>query len=371
MRIITEVENLKGKFVLLRSSLNVPLKDSKLKNHFRLHQALPTMRYLHEHGAKTILVAHIGRNPEETLKPVYDELAKYLPIHWGGNIAGEEFAKRRELMSDGDILMAENLRRHPGEKENASEFIELLAKQAELYVNDAFAVVHRKHASVFGVAKVLPAYAGLTLAEEVEKLSQVMQPKHPSLFMLGGAKFATKLPLIKKYLDIYDKVFVGGALANDIFKLRGYEVGRSLVSDEPLKDESFLHSEKLLVPIDVVVDGPNGRGVKCPDAVTEDETILDCGPLTIDMLVTYIDPAATILWNGPFGAYEQGYTQGTELTARHIAGAPGFSVVGGGDTVAAIEKLEINDLFGFLSTGGGSMLAFLEHGTTPALELLK
>lgn len=371
MKKITEAGSLKGKYVLLRSSLNIPLQDGKVRNKFRLERALPTLRYLHEQGAKTIVIAHIGREPEETLKPVFDELEKYLPVHWGGSVDSEGLRQRKELMGNGDILMAENLRQNSGEKENDEKFVALLASLGEVYVNDAFAAAHRNHASTYGVAQQLPSYAGLTLAEEVTELTKAMSPEHPSLFLLGGAKFDTKMPLVEKYLEEYDMVFIGGALTNDILKAKGYEIGQSMVSDVSLTDAQFLSNKKLLIPIDVVVDGPNGRHAKSVEEVQPDEKILDCGPMTIEMLATYIEKAKTILWNGPFGAYEMGYTQSTEITARHIAASDAFTVIGGGDTVAAVEKLEINNLFGFVSIGGGSMLTFLENGSTPVIDLLK
>lgn len=372
MKKITELTDLKGKYVLVRASLNIPLgDDGAVRNKFRIERALPTLRYLKEHGAKTIVIAHIGREPEETLKPVFVALEKYLPVQWGGPLNSDEFNRRRELMGEGDILLAENLRQDPREKENAEDFSKELASLAEVYVNDAFAAAHREHASTAGVAKVLPAYAGLTLLEEVTELTKAMTPESPSLFLLGGAKFETKMPLVEKYLKTYDKVFIAGALMNDIFKAQGYEVGQSLVSDVSLKGEKFLSSDKLLLPIDVVVDGPNGRMAKAVNEVTKEEKIMDIGPMSIDMLASYIEKAKTILWNGPFGAYELGFTQSTEITARHVAASDAFSVIGGGDTVAAIEKLQINELFGFVSIGGGSMLTFLEHGSTPVIDILK
>lgn len=371
MKKVTDIKDLRGKRVLIRVSLNIPLKDGLIQNHLRLKRALPTLRYLHEQKAKIVIISHIGRESKETLKPIFDELVKYLPIHWGGDLLGEEFKQRYDIMSDGDILMAENLRRHPEEEENNPEFVAHLASLAELYVNDAFAEAHREHASTYGVAQRLPSYAGLTLMEEVTELQKVMQPEHPSLFLLGGSKFETKMPLVEKYLELYDVVFIGGALANDVFKARGYEVGNSMVSDVSITGAKFLESKKLLVPIDVIVEGPDGRLTKAPDKVTKDERIFDCGPMTVEMLATYIEKAKTILWNGPFGAYEHGYQQSTEITARHIAAASGYSVIGGGDTVAAVEKMKINELFGFVSIGGGSMLTYLEHGSTPVLDLLR
>lgn len=370
MKRVTEIDDLKGKFVILRSSLNIPLKDGKIRNHFRFNRALPTLRYLHEQGAKVILIGHIGRKSEETLKPIFSELEKHFPIHWGGSITTEGFRQRKELMEDGDILMAENLRQDEREKANDTGFVNTIASLGEIYINDAFAVAHRNHSSVFGVAEKLPAYAGLTLSEEVTELSKVKEPESPSLFLLGGAKFDTKMPLVEKYTELYDNIFIGGAIMNDVLKALGYEVGKSLVSEVSLEGKDFIKSKKLILPVDVIVDGPDGKQTKAIDKVSPEEKILDCGPMTADMLATYIENAKTILWNGPFGAYEMGYTQSTEVTARRVAAADAFTVIGGGDTVAAVEKLEINDMFSFVSTGGGSMLTFLEHGTTSVIDLL-
>tara|TARA_B100000508_G_scaffold140940_1_gene144421 strand:- start:2413 stop:3534 length:1122 start_codon:yes stop_codon:yes gene_type:complete len=372
MKKISDYSDLRGKYVVVRSSLNIPLDDDgNIRSKFRVEQALPTLRYLHEQGAKTIVIAHIGRKPEETLKPVFTVLEKYLPMQWGGTVLGEEFMQRRELMADGDILVAENLRQDTREKANDEDFSKELATLGELYVNDAFAEVHREHASTYGLPHMLPACAGLTLAREVAELTKAMTPESPSLFLLGGAKFETKMPLVEKYLKTYDKVFIAGALMNDVFKAQGFEVGESLTSDVSLKGEKFLKSDRLLLAVDVVVDGPEGRKVKAADKVLPNEKIMDIGPMSVEMIATYIEKAKTILWNGPFGAYEIGYTESTEITARHIAASDAFSVIGGGDTVAAIEKLHINDLFSFVSIGGGSMLALLEKGTLPSIDILQ
>jgi len=371
MEKITDAGDLKGKYVLVRASLNIPLDNGEVRNAFRINRALPTLRYLHEQGARTIVLSHLGRKPEETLMPVFSVLEKHLPVHWGGSVTSDDFKSRRELLADGEILMAENLRQDSREKMNDDEFVNYLASLGEVYVNDAFAEAHREHASTFGLAQKLPSYAGLTIMEEINELSKVMEPESPSLFLLGGAKFETKMPLVEKYLELYDHVFIAGALMNDIFKAKGLEVGQSLVSDVSLKGVEFLNSKKLILPIDVIVDGPNGKSVKTPDNVLPEEKIMDVGPMTIDMLVTYVEKAKTILWNGPFGAYEMGYTQSTEETAKHVAESDAFSVIGGGDTVAAIEKLQLNDKFGFVSIGGGAMLAFLEKGSTSVIDQLK
>ncbi len=370
LRVISEVENLQGKYVIIRSSCNVPLESGKVRNAFRLERALPTIKYLREQGARTIVISHIGCDIADTLRPVFVELEKQLPMRWGGTIADPTFANLRNEMHDGDILFCENLRQDVREEDNDSAFADLIASYGDIYVNDAFAEAHREHVSTLGLAERLPAYAGFTLATEVRELSKVMQPKHPALFLLGGAKFETKMPLVAKYLELYDYVFIGGALTNDVLKARGYEIGLSLVSDMSLKEAPFLWSEKLLVPTDVVVDGPRGTRTIRVDEVFPDERILDCGPETVMMLRRYIEEAETILWNGPFGNYEAGFTEGTEVTAEIIAEAKGFSVIGGGDTVAAVEKLRLNDKFDFVSIGGGSMLTLLEYGTTPVLHAL-
>jgi len=370
LRLISEVTDLKGKFVLIRASFNVPLEGGEVRNSFRLRRALPTLNFLREAGARTIVISHIGREVTDTLKPVFTELAKSLPLSWGGSVTDSGFSQIRESMADGDIVMCENLRQDPREEENDDTLASLIASYGDIYVNDAFAEAHRQHASTYGVAKLLPAYAGLTLAEEVNKLTPAMNPEHPALFILGGAKFETKMPLVEKYLDIYEHVFIGGALTNDVLKARGFEVGQSLVSDVSLADATFLWSEKLIVPVDVVVEGPAGVLTKKVEEVLPEEKIFDAGPETVKILANYINSAKTILWNGPFGNYEKGFEEATEATAKLIADSSAYSVIGGGDTVAAVEKLGLNDKFGFVSIGGGSMLTLLEEGSTPALDAL-
>ncbi len=368
---VTEVPDLRGKYVLVRASFNVPLVEGKVRNDFRLKRALPTLKFLQEAGAKTIIISHIGREPHETLKPVYEELKNNITISWGGVITDPAFALIRNNLAESDIVMCENLRQDEREENNDETFSKIIAGYGDIYVNDAFAEAHREHASTFGVAKLLPAYAGITLKEEVDHLVKMMNPSSPSILLLGGAKFETKMPLVEKYLELYDHVFIGGALAHDILKARGLEIGKSLVSDVSLVGSPFLWSEKLLVPIDVVSEGPGGVTTKAADAVLPDEKVFDLGPETVSMLNAYIKAAKTILWNGPFGNYEMGYEEGTEAVAELVAAADGFSVIGGGDTVAAVNNLNLADKFSFMSIGGGSMLAFLEEGSTPALRLLE
>ncbi len=371
MKKITECPDVEGKYVIVRSSCNVPLKDGMVQNSYRLKRAIPTLKYLSDAGAKVIVIAHIGRDATDTLKPVLTAFQDFIPMKWGGVIGSEEFAIARGAMLNADIILAENLRQFAGEGDNNVEFAQLLADQADIYVNDAFDNIHRDHASMVTLPTLLPAYAGLTLVEEVTELEKAMEPVSPSLLILGGAKFETKMPLVEKYLDLYDHVFVTGALLNDILKAEGREVGQSLVSDISLAGAPFLASSKLITAVDLVVQNERGTRTVSTGGVQSDEKITDMGPLTIAKLAPYIKDAATILWNGPLGLYESGVAGGTHAVAELIADAEGYSIIGGGDTVAAIEDLGLNDKFGFVSIGGGAMLTLLEHGSTPSLDVLE
>ena len=372
LKTITERTDLYDTYVIVRSSCNIPLKDGKPRNLFRLLRALPTLEYLRAQGAKTIVISHIGRKPEETLYPVYEAVSERLPVTWGGDVTSPEFDLIHKGMAPGEIVICENLRQYEAEEANDDAFAATIAAYGQVYVNDGFAEAHRAHASTVGVARRLPAYAGITLAQEVAELGKAMTPERPALFLLGGAKFETKMPLVEKYLTSYDSVFIGGALLHDLMKARGLEIGQSLVSDVSLAGASFLDSAKIVWPIDVVVDAGDGAHTVRPlTGVLPTDRIMDAGPETVALLSNEITNAKTVLWNGPFGNYEAGFVEATEATAKAMAAASAFSIVGGGDTVAAIEKLGLNDDFGFISIGGGAMLEYLEKGTTEALELLR
>jgi phosphoglycerate kinase len=370
MKLITEATDVQGKYVLVRSSCNVPLANGVVGNQYRLKRALPTLKWLQAAGAKTIVLAHIGRGETDTLRPVFDAFTSMINMCWGGSIGSTALAEARATMAAGDILMVENLRQCAGEAENDHAFAAQIAALGDVYVNDAFDNVHRDHASMVSVPALLPAYAGITLAEELQHLAAVMQPEHPALFILGGAKFETKMPLIEKYLSSYDQVFVSGALANDIMLADGLEVGTSLVSPVSLTGAAFLQNPKLLRPVDVIVESTRGVRVAAVTDVQADEKITDMGPATVAALAPYIANAKTILWNGPLGLYENGVPGSTQAVAKLIAASKAMSVLGGGDTVAAVEELGLNDQFGFVSIGGGAMLTVLEAGTTPALQAL-
>jgi len=368
---IVDREDLKGVRVLLRSSLNVPLEGGVVQSEFRIRRALPTLKYLRKAGARVVLVGHIGREPEESLRPVFDALKKHIEVSWSDASVGEEAKQVVDKMEDGDIVMLENLRRYPEEVANDVGFSKTLASLADMYVNDAFSVSHRRHASIVGVPNYLPGYAGITFVEEYTALTKAMTPESPSLFILGGSKFETKLPLIERYADIYSEVFVGGALANDLFKARGLSVGKSVVSDIDLSGQSIVVNERVLLPIDVTVTNGELRRVTVPEDVHDDEYIYDAGPKTIEMLRARMQDAKTILWNGPLGYYEHGFAEYTKQCAEEVARSSAHSIVGGGDTVAAIELLGLQAEFDFISTAGGAMLVFLETGTLPGIEALQ
>lgn len=370
-RTLADMSDIRGRRVLVRASLNVPLTTEGVRDDFRIAAACETIQYLVARGARVILLAHIGRDPEESLEPVYAALAERVVTRWAGGLLGEDVRAAAHALMDGEVLMLENVRSDPREVENDAGFARELAALGEYYVNDAFADSHRTHASIVALAGELPAYAGLLFEREYRELSRASTPEHPALFMLGGAKFETKLPLVSAYVERYEHVFIGGAIANDFLKAKGYPVGRSLVSDVDLVGSPLLSNPRILIPQDVVVAGPTGRSAKALEAVLPDESILDVGPETVAALAPVIAAAKTILWNGPVGNYENGYVEGTNALAELVAAASGTTIVGGGDTLAALEATGRIEKFDFVSTAGGAMLEFLEKGTLPGIESLR
>ncbi len=373
MRLLTDIPaaELKDRYVFLRGSLNVPVRDGVVLDDFRLQQLLPTIKYLQEREARIILAGHIGREANETLQPVQLALAELgIETIWGGRVGEGSFATARADLLSGQVLLLENLRQDPREVVNDSGFVSELAATADLYINDAFADSHREHASIFGLPQRLPSYAGLGLAKEVTELSKALNPIRPSLLILGGAKFDTKIPLLEKLLPVYDCVFIGGALLNDVLLATGYEVGRSLVSEVSLVGRSWLKDSKIVPVIDVVVRSGEQERVCLISEVQPAEMIVDMGPETVASLRGPISEAKTILWNGPLGLYESGAKGSTHAVVELAAASKAFSVVGGGDTIAAIADLAVEEKLGFVSTGGGAMLTFLEQGTLPGIRVL-
>ena len=369
---LADLPNVQGKRVLVRSELNVPIENGVVADAFRIEMALGTLEELSARGAKVIVVAHLGRNPEDSLAPVYEVLrtkvprAKFVPA-----LVGEDADAAVADLRDGDILLLENVRSHAGEEKNDPEFAAALARHADYYVNDAFGATHRAHASIVGVPSHIPGCAGLLLEKELQELSKGLTPESPSLFILGGAKFDTKEPLLEAALPRYDRILIGGALANDFLKAEGFAVGKSLVSEHGTEKVSeLLASGKIIAPVDVVVETPDGVHTKAASHVGPDDKIVDIGPETVTELGVRITHAKDILWNGPLGLYEGGYMESTKSVAQLVADAPAHSIVGGGDTVAAIRELGLQDQFGFLSTGGGAMLDYLVDGKLPGVDAL-
>lgn len=376
MRSIRDIKVLEGIPVLVRASLNVPVRNGKVTNAFRLRSALPTIEYLRAHHAKVILMSHVSGTGTESLEPVYHALQGWIHgLSFCPVSVGPQAREAVRKLSPGGVLMLENLRRNAGEEVNDPEFAKELASLADIYVQDSFDVCHRKHASVVGVPGILPSYVGFTVEKEVKELAKALKPKSPSLAVIAGAKFATKEPLIRKLLKKYKRVMVGGALANDFIQAQGYSVGASLVSKEGQEHiRELLKNKRLMVPKDAVVGKKGakrseGRIAELSD-IQPDEMILDVGPKTVKELQEYAKKAKSILWNGPLGLFEDGYIDGTRGLMRGISASKAWSIVGGGDTEAAIEEVNAHEHFSFISTGGGAMLDFLSQGNLPGLRAL-
>lgn len=371
MRSIKELKNIKGKKVLVRVDFNLPVENGQVLDNFRIKKALPTIEFLVKEGAKVILITHLGKGGE-TLAPVAKELSKFIHAEFVGEVLGPKVEEVILKMKSGDVILLENLRNEKGEKKCEKIFANNLAKFGDLYVNEAFPASHREDASIVLLPELLPSYAGFQLEKEVKNLSSAFEnPEHPFLFILGGAKFSTKLPLVEKYLELADSVFIGGALSNDVLKARGYEVGKSLVDDSGFDIKKILENKKLIIPEDVVVQAGNKLINRAVKEVRVDEIILDVGDETIKKLEVYIQNAKLILFNGPVGKYEVGGEKGTKKILKLVADSKAKSIIGGGDTVALISAMKLEKDFSFISTGGGATLDFLANGTLPGIKALK
>lgn len=371
MKRLEDIPTLKNVSVLVRLGLNVPLADGVPASTFRLRRALETIQYLQEHGARIIVISHIGRDPFATLRPVYEYLRTQISYtSFLDHVSGPMVRERVQALVSGEVLILENLRRNNGEVQNDRAFAEELASLADVFVQDAFDTCHRNHASIVGVPELLPSYAGRLVCKEVDGLTLALRPKKPSIAIIGGAKFATKEPLIEKLLHTYDRIFIGGALGNDLLQARGYPIGKSVTSGKSESLQKLAKDARVMGPIDVLV-GEGEENICKPNEVKDEDVILDAGPQTVAMLEEYIQSSKSVLWNGPLGYYEKGYKKSTKALAEAMASTHTHAVVGGGDTVAAIEELGIEYRFAFMSTGGGAMLEFLTHGTLPGIEALK
>lgn len=361
-----------GVRVLLRSSLNVPVQKGVVTNAFRMKESLQTIETLASRGARVVVCAHLGQEPTNSLRPVYEALKTITnaPLFFVDEVTGTRAREAVSKLKDGEVLILENVRREAGEASNDPALAEALARLGDLYVNDAFSDSHRAHASIVGVPALLPHFAGPNFIKELNGISPARAPQSPSLAIIGGAKFLTKEPLVERLLETYDRVFIGGALANDFFKAQGYEMGKSLVSGTSHVSK-YLENKKLILPASVVVQNPNGREEKLPNELTPLDSVLDIGQQSVVALAPYIKEAKSILWNGPLGNFENGFKEGTEAVVRQVAESSAHSVIGGGDTVAAIEYLKLNGRFSHVSSAGGAMLDFITHGTLAGIEALK
>lgn len=372
---IEDIPGFSGKRVIVRFDFNVPLRDGAILDDFRIQKELPTINFLKEKGAKIIGISHLssgGGNEKPTLASIAAHLSKFVPdVSFHPSCAKtSELVEKINTLRPGAVLLLENLRMRPEEESNGDTFAHELSELADIYVNEAFSASHRAHASIVGVPKYLPHYAGMLFSSEIENLSRAFTPAKPFYVILGGVKFSTKLPLLKKFLPLADKIFIYGALAHNFYKAKGLPIGKS-VFDIDVTVEDLLHEEKIVLPTDVVVQTAHGKEIKEIKDISPDDIIFDAGPQSVDHIAESIKDARMVLWNGPLGNYEYGFKEGTEMLAKRIAHLSAFSIVGGGDTVASIQEYNLSDKFGFVSTGGGAMLEFLGTGTLPGIEALK
>ncbi len=355
--------------VLVRLDLNVPLEGTTILDDFRIIKSLPTLTYLKERGARMVIVSHLGPDGSQSLSPVAAYLEKHFAIQFSSDtVSHPGIHEKVGSLRRGEMLMLENLRRDPGEVGNDREYARALSSLGDLFVNEAFSVSHRTHASVVGVPEFLPSYAGFLFESEIKNLSRVLTPEHPFVCIIGGAKTSTKVPLLRKFLTLSDSVFALGAVANDFLKYSGCEIGISL-SDSSVDVENIPNRNRIKLPLDVTVKSKRGVSVKLPSEVLVDDSIVDAGPKTLALIETELRKARLILWNGPLGNIELGFRDGTSRLARAIADSDGYSVVGGGDTVATLDRNLLSN-FDFISTGGGAMLDFLAEGTLPGIKAL-
>lgn len=382
-----------GKRVLVRVDLNVPMENGVVTDTTRIDRIVPTIRDLSDKGAKVVLLAHFGRpkgerKPEDSLKPVVKPLAAAIgrPVAFADDCVGESAAAAVGVLANGEILLMENTRYHKGEEKNDPAFVEKLAANGDAYVNDAFSAAHRAHASTEGLAHKLPAYAGRTMQAELTALESALgSPRRPVLAVVGGAKVSTKIDLIENLLDKVDILVIGGGMANTFLAAQGVAVGKSLCEHDladtarRILDKATSLSKEILLPVDAVIArefkaGAAGETVAV-SAVPADAMILDAGPASVAAVTAAIDRAATLLWNGPLGAFEIApFDAATVAAARHAAGRTKagalLSVAGGGDTVAALNHAGVADDFSYVSTAGGAFLEWLEGKELPGVAAL-
>lgn len=395
MRTIETLGDLRGKRVLVRSDFNVPIKDGEITDDGRIRAALPTLNKLVDEGARILVMAHMGRpkgevKPEFSLKPVAARLAELIdaPVSLAEDTTGPSAHEAAEKIKDGEIVLLENVRFDPREtsKDDAEReaFAKGMAELADAFVSDGFGVVHRKQASVYDIAKLLPSAAGLLVVKEIESLSRVTgDPERPYAVVLGGSKVSDKLGVIENLLTKADMLLIGGGMSFTFLAAKGYEVGKSLLEEDQIDtvkeyiDEADKRGVKLVLPVDVVAapefkaDAP--ATVVDADKMPADQMGLDIGPKSGELFAQTLAEAKTVAWNGPMGVFEfEAFAEGTRAVAQALSSGSMFSVVGGGDSAAAIRQLGFDEsTFSHISTGGGASLELLEGKTLPGIAVLE
>ena len=375
--------DLKNKRALVRVNFDVPLdKNGNIEDDFRIKESLPTIEYLLKNKCRIVLISHLGRPDGKSikkfsLKPTAKRLGELLKkeINFLPKSSGKQVEMAVNAIAPGEIIMLENLRFNPSEEENLPEFAQELAKLGEVFVNEAFPVCHREHASIVGISQYLPGVMGFSLEKEIIELNKILfHPKKPMIAIIGGAKISTKITVINKFLRIADRVLIGGALANTIFAKQGYDMADSTIDKDSFSEVNKINlkNPKLFLPIDLSIwDGEKAHYRELGN-LKKGEKALDIGLKTIDLFNSLIKSAKTIVWNGPLGLTGQKpFDRASSEVIEAVSKSDAYSIVGGGDTIAFINEVKKEKVFNFLSTGGGAMLDYLANETLPGIEALK
>ena len=372
--------------MLVREDLNVPMSDGAVSDDARVRAAAPTLQHIAQRGGRVIVMSHLGRpkdrEPELSLKAVVNDLGRCVGknVQFAGDCVGDVATKAVGALANGQVLLLENVRYHKEDEANDSGFARELASLGDIFVNDAFAASHRAHASVVGVAAYLPAFAGELMESELDALHRALDnPRRPMVAVVGGAKVSTKVGVLRNLLSKVDSLLIGGAMANTFFKARGWTTGKGLVEDTALDEARQVAGEsgaKLVLPVDVVcarkMEAGEALRIFDADKVEDGWMALDIGPRSVALFKQKLRGAGTVIWNGPVGVAEiKDFSDGTREVGEAIATSGAYTLVGGGDTVAAIDALKLGSRFSHVSTGGGATLEYLEGKELPGIAILK